>query len=46
MKAVEKALSNCLMAVVGLMGRGALHHFSRRWREPLDAWLRMLRFYL
>lgn len=33
-------------AVVGLMGRGSLYHLSRRWREPLNAWLRMLRFYL
>lgn len=44
MKAMEKALSKCLQAVVGLMGRGALHPFSWRWRKPLDAWLRMLRF--
>lgn len=38
-KAMEKAEQMLTQgqAVVGLKGRGALHPFSRRWREPLDA---------
>lgn len=38
-----KALSKSGSANDGLMGRGDLHHFSRRWKEPLGAWLRMPR---